>query len=162
MKLLVVRHAIAEERGLKGTDEERPVSKKGSKKFREICKNLLHLDWKFDLLLDSPLLRSQQTADIFCEYFPVGTRKRTENLRPLAEASDLLLEIKAYKDKFIVIVGHQPFLTDFVSHCIIERERNFVFLKKGGMALLDFPLSVESGSALLEFLFQPKLLLKKL
>lgn len=161
MKLLIVRHAIAEEKGPGGRDEERPVSKKGSKKFREICKNLTHFDWKFDLLLESPLLRSQQTADIFCKYFPIENRQRTENLRPLSEVSDLLLEIKAFNEEFVVIVGHQPFLTDFVSYCITANNRNFVFLKRGGMALLDFPLPVESGSAILEFLFQPKLLLKK-
>ena len=157
----MIRHAIAEERKTGETDADRSVSPKGNKRFREVCKNLVHLNWKFDLLFQSALLRSQQTADIFCEYFVIESRKNTENLRPMSEVSNLFLEIKAYHKKSVVIIGHQPFLTDFISYCVPTNNRSFVYLKRGGMALLDFPYSVEAGSALLEFLFPPKLLLKE-
>ena len=145
MKLLVVRHAIAEDRNPGGSDRDRPVSKKGRKRFQKICTNLSHLNLQFDLLLDSPLLRSQQTADIFCENFSVAERKRSENLNPLAEVSDLLLEIKAYNVDRVVIVGHQPFLTEFINHCVTEDKRIFTLLKRGGLAFLDFPLVVQAG-----------------
>ena len=162
MKILVIRHAIAEESSLKGRYEDRPVSEKGHKQFHEICKNLVHFDWKFDLLFQSPLLRSQQTADIFCKYFPIESKKSTKNLRPLSLVDDLFLEIKAYDKKFVVIVGHQPFLTDFISYCVTGNSRAFIFLERGGMALLHFPSSVAEGSASLDFLCSPKLLLRKI
>ena len=79
MKLLVVRHAIAEDTSSTGRDHDRPLSLKGCETFQQICKSLNHLDLKFDLLLDSPLLRSHQTADIFCEYFFV--QKKSKKLK---------------------------------------------------------------------------------
>ena len=89
MKLLVIRHAIAEDSSPTGTDKDRPLSLKGSEQFKRICQSLNHLNWTFDLLLDSPLLRSQQTADIFCEYFSIKKRERSQNLKPLAPVEDL-------------------------------------------------------------------------
>ena len=160
MKLLVVRHAIAEDMKPGQRDKDRPISKKGHKRFQQICKGLDHLNLKFDLLLDSPLLRSQQTADIFCKYFSVETRERSENLKPLAEPSEMLLEIRSYNKDDVVIVGHQPFLASFISHCIIEDERFLTLLKRGSVAFLNFPSSVQPGSAIIEALLQPKFLIE--
>ena len=109
MKLLVIRHAIAENKSSTGSDADRPVSQKGCEKFNKICKILKPLNWKFELLLDSPLLRSQQTADIFCKYFFVQTKKRTFNLKPLAETSQLLSEIETYGVSSAVLIGASAF-----------------------------------------------------
>lgn len=160
MKLLVVRHAIAENISPTGRDGDRSLSSKGREKFKQICNSLNHLNLSFDLLLDSPLLRSQQTADIFCKYFSVTTRVRSQNLKPLAEAEDLLLEIESYNASSVVIVGHQPFLTQFIGYCVKENKSDFVMLKRGGMAFLEFPLAVQAGSAVIKTLLAPKYLLK--
>ena len=160
MELLVIRHAIAEDVSPTGKDEDRPLSPKGYERFKQTCKSLDHLNLKFDLLLDSPLLRSQQTADIFCKYFPVQARETSSNLKPLADTDDLLLEISAYSKDSVVIVGHQPFLTKFISHCVTEDKKNFTVLQRGGMAFLEFPLSAKAGSAVLKTLLAPKYLLK--
>lgn len=159
MKLLIVRHAIAEDTSPTGRDRDRSLSPKGREKFKQICKHLDHLNLKFDLLLDSPLLRSQQTADIFCEYFSVQKRERSEKLKPLAEAADLFIEIESYNVSSLVIVGHQPFLTGFISYCLAVSV-DFTSLKRGGMAFLEFPLAVQAGSAVMKALLAPKYLLK--
>lgn len=156
MKLLVIRHAIAEDSSPTGQDKDRPLSVEGRQKFDWICKGLSSMKLKFDLLLDSPLLRSQQTADIFCEYFSIPQRERSLNLKPLAEVSDLLPEISAYNKPSVVIVGHQPFLSQFVSYCLTKDRKIFVSLKRGALAFLEFPLSVHPGTALLKSLLAPK------
>ena len=156
MKLLVVRHAIAEDTSPTGKDEDRPLSLKGREIFWKICKSLNHLDLKFDLLLDSPLLRSQQTADIFCEHFFVQKRARSSNLKPLSEVSELFLEIKAGNASSIVVIGHQPFLTKFINYCVTKDQRVFILLKRGGMAFLEFPLAVKAGYAIMEALLSPR------
>ena len=160
MKLLIVRHAIAEDISPTGKDGDRPLSSKGSEKFKQICKNLQHLDLKFDLLLDSPLLRSQQTADIFSEYFSVKKRQTSQNLKPLAMPEYLLLEIEASHADSVVVFGHQPFLTKFISYCVVGDRKIFTSLKIGGMAFLEFPLAVQSGSARIKVLLAPMYLLK--
>ncbi len=161
MKLLIVRHAIAEGLIPGASDRDRPISEKGQKKFQQICKSLGHLSLRFDLLMDSPLLRSRQTADIFCKHFSVAKRETSANLDPFAEVSDLLLELKSYNVNQAAVVGHQPFLAEFISHCVTEDKRAFALLKRGGLAFLNFPLAVQAGSAVIEALLQPKFLLKK-
>ena len=143
-----------------GKDGDRPLSPKGCERFKQICKSLDHLNLKFDLLLDSPLLRSQQTADIFCEYFSVKKRQISQNLKPLAPVEGLLLEITAFHISSVVVFGHQPFLTRFISYCVVGDKKVFTFLKRGGMAFLDFPLAVQAGSAKMKALLSPKYLLK--
>ena len=69
MKLLVIRHAVAEDQSFTGKNPDPPLSQKGYEEFSQKCSQLKPLNLKFDLLLDSHLLRSQQTADIFCKYF---------------------------------------------------------------------------------------------
>ena len=162
MKLLVIRHAIAEDMSSSGKDKDRPLSPEGCEKFKKICKKLSHLNLKFELLLDSPLLRSQQTADIFCEYFFIKKRQRSQNLNPFAQTANLLLEIKDCHVNSIVVFGHQPFLTKFISYCLLGDERAFIALKRGGMVFLSFPLSVQAGSAQMKALLTPKYLLKNL
>ena len=160
MKLLVIRHAIAEDISPTGRDEDRPLSAKGRDLFKKFCLAFNHLSWHFNLLLDSPLLRSQQTADIFCKYFSVRQRETSKNLKPLAEPSDLLLEIESYRFDTAVIFGHQPFLTKFISFCVTGEERAIAVIKRGAMAFLDFPLSVEPGSAVIKTLIAPKYLIR--
>ena len=161
MRLLVVRHTSPEEGSFTEGDKGPPISKNGREKFQQVCKSLDYMDLKFDLLLDSPLLRSQQTADIFCEYFPVKKRERSLNLKPLAEVSDLLLEIQAYNMNSVVTIGHQPFLARFINHCVAEDQKIFTLLDRAGMVFLEFPLAIQAGSAIIEALFQPKFFLKK-
>lgn len=160
MELLLIRHADAEEVSPTGEDSDRPLSSKGRDRFQQICKNLDHLKWKFDLLLDSPLLRAQQTADIFCKYFFVQKRETNINLKPMALVSHLLIEIQTYGVDTIAIVGHQPFLTKFINHSVTQDQRVFTSLERGGMAFLEFPLAVKHGEAVLQALLPPKYFLK--
>lgn len=161
MKILIVRHAIAEDISPTGRDEDRPLSPEGSEKFNQVCKKLSSLNWKFDLLLDSPLIRSQQTADIFCNYFSVTKRKISHQLEPLADVSYLFQELKNYNKDFIVIVGHQPNLGRFINFCLTTDKSIAVSLKRGGMVLLDFPPDIQPGTAIMKALLAPRFLINE-
>ena len=161
MNLLVIRHAAAEEISQTGQDKDRPLSAKGRDSFNQFCKNLSFLDLKFDLLLESHLLRAKQTADIFCQYFSVSQKDQSNNLDPLSKPESLLLELSSYNLSFIALIGHQPFLGRFMSFCLTADESAFILLKRGAMALLDFPLAIQSGSAQLKSLLDPKYFIKK-
>ena len=158
---MLIRHSMAEESSQTGQDRDRPLSEMGRDYFSRFCEKLSFLDLSFQLLLESYLLRSQQTADIFCKYFSVEGREKSHKLDPLAEPNDLLLELSAYDLKTIVIVGHQPFLTRFINFCLTADDKTFIIFKRGAMAFLEFPLSVQSGSAQLKCLLDPKYFVKK-
>ena len=161
MNLLVIRHAIAEELSQTAQDKDRPLSAKGQNQFNQFCKHLSFLNFKFDLLLESHLLRAQQTADIFCKYFSVQQKEKSYNLDPSADPEDLLLELSSYDLNSIAVVGHQPFLSRFLHFCLTADEKTFIIFKRGAMAFLDFPLAVQSGSAQLQSLLEPKYFINK-
>lgn len=66
--LIFIRHAIAEEldiaveNGIK--DEERSLTKKGSKKMAQAAMGLKSIAPEIDYIATSPLLRATQTAEI--------------------------------------------------------------------------------------------------
>ncbi|MCZ0933247.1 MAG: histidine phosphatase family protein [Oligoflexia bacterium] len=161
MNLLVIRHAMAEEISQTGQDKDRPLSAKGRERFNQFCKHLSFLDLQFDLLLESHLLRAQQTADIFCKYFSVQQRERSNNLDPSSEPESLLLELASHNLNSIAVIGHQPFLSRFINFCLTTDEEAFIIFKRGAMAFLDFSLAVQPGSAQLKSLLDPKYFIKK-
>ena len=68
MKLLLVRHAIAEEAeafiAAGGTDAQRPLTEIGRKKMRKGANRLRALLGRIDVLAHSPLLRARETAEL--------------------------------------------------------------------------------------------------
>jgi len=161
MRLLIIRHAIAEYEGVMTPDEKRALSPKGKKIFHELCKQIQFLNLKYDLLLTSPFLRSKQTADIFSMYFSVTKTQETKELKPTASPESFLLYLSATGLNSVALIGHQPFLNQFISLCLTEDSREFLILKRGAMVFLDFPLIVKKHSALLKSFLDPKYIIKK-
>ena len=156
MKVLVVRHGLAEDTSL----GERALTEEGRVQFQQICRKLVDsLTLSFDLLLHSPLLRARQTADIFCDFFPVKKREESGQLKPDADVNLLFETLSASSVSSLALVGHQPFLSEFISVSLAEKGRSFVSLSRGGMAFLEFPHSPVPGSAVLTALLSPAVLL---
>ena len=161
MKLLVIRHAIAEYEGSMTPDPKRALSSKGKKIFHRLCKQIQFLDLKYDLLLTSPFLRSKQTADIFSMYFSAAATQESKNLKPSADTESFLIYLSATGLNSVAIIGHQPFLNQLISLCLSSDTREFLILKRGAMAFLEFPLIVKKHSAILKSLLDPQYLIKK-
>lgn len=158
MRILIVRHAIAEERDewakINPDDELRPLTKKGIKQFIQFSKQICKLVEDPDLFLTSPLVRAEQTADILKKRYKKNFRAIKE-LKPEASCARLLKFLSLSKKKNIVLVGHEPFLSEFVSYCVTGLVKSDVILKKGGCCLLIAEKMLK-GSAKIEVLYQPK------
>ena len=156
MEVLVVRHGLAEDSAL----GERSLTTEGRMQFQKICRRLVDsLSLSFDLLLYSPLLRAKQTANIFCDFFPVKKHEESDQLRPDADVGLFFETISTASVSSLALVGHQPFLSEFISVSLAEKGRSFVSLSRGGMAFLKFPHSPAPGSAILTALLSPPVLL---
>ena len=156
MEVLVVRHGLAED----SSPGERALTEEGRVQFQKICRRLVDsLALSFDLLLHSPLLRAKQTADIFCDFFPVKNREESNRLKPAANVELLFETMGAASVSSLALVGHQPFLSEFISVSLAEKGRSFVSLSRGGMAFLEFPRPPVPGSAVLKNLLSPSALL---
>lgn len=169
MKLLVVRHAIAEDREAfarrgDGGDHQRPLSKKGRRRFRRGAKALAALVPEVDLLLSSPLVRAVQTADLLEKAL---RKEGTEPLRrecpalvpgahprALGEWLGEWLGDRAETEgdagpppRTVAVVGHEPHLSHLVSWLTAGSERSWIRLKKGSGVLLRLPGSkLEPGA----------------
>ena len=157
MDLLVVRHAIAEDRvvfGKTGKDDgERPLTDAGRKRFEKGARGLLRLVPEIELLATSTLVRATQTGELLAD---AAGGIRTVRLAELApdEAPDALVPwLRAQRRSGVVaIVGHEPHLSGLVELLLTGRRTGFVDLKKGGACLLALPKAAAPGGAELRWL----------
>lgn len=163
MKLLVIRHAIAEDKAAfakTGTsDDARPLTDDGRKKMRQVAKGLRSLVPDLDLLAASPLVRAKQTAEIVAKAYDRQIDEIVEALRPSARFADGLEWLGRHASlDGVAIVGHEPHLSEFVTWLVCGGEQSRLDLKKGGACLLTFDAKPARAGARLDWLATPALL----
>jgi len=160
MKLLIIRHAEAEE--LSGSlsgrkrDAERRLTDAGRKSIRKAAKGLREITPEIDVLATSPLVRAFETAEIVARVF--GNVDVTE-LAPLAPEGNKQALITWLSEQpaeaNVAIVGHEPDLSSFASLLIDGNGSSRITLKKGGCCLIEFSDSPSAGNGTLLWLLQP-------
>jgi phosphohistidine phosphatase len=159
MELVIVRHAIAEEReefARTGKDDaERPLTRAGRRKFEQGAPGLLRTAGDLDLLATSTLVRAIQTAELVEAAH--GGKLRTARLAELAPEADPagLLAWARRKRRLarVAVVGHEPHLSAFVALAVGAARGGDAFeLKKGGACLLDLGKAPRAGRATLRWL----------
>ncbi len=159
-ELLVVRHAIALDRLLgmeQGLDDsQRPLTGKGAARMGLAVKGLAKIQANCQLILSSPLLRAQQTADILHHQYPSATLSQLETLAPPYRSAELIDSLSKTRAERIAIVGHEPFLSTLIATLTCRHSSGNFELKKGGMALLRFDHKIAPGEGSLRWLMTPK------
>ena len=160
MQLLVVRHAIAEDRDAFASsgrdDSERPLTAAGRDKMRRVVAGLRRVVPKIDLLASSPYLRALQTAEVVAEAYGIDDVKKVDALVPEAPLQRFLvwLERKASAD-VVAVVGHEPHLGELVTWLMSGMPESRVEMKKGGACLLEFQGQPGAGVGVLQWLLTP-------
>ncbi|MEO8427458.1 MAG: phosphohistidine phosphatase SixA [Verrucomicrobiota bacterium] len=156
MKLYFLRHAEA----LPGEDDEaRPLSQTGKKEALSLGRFLKHAGIAFDAAFSSPLVRARQTAEIvlkisgdvspaelsLTEALQIETSQKTFErwLKDLPEAKKVLL------------VGHEPTLSERVRRLLTIASAERLNLPKGGLVCVD---SEDRRTGCLKFFVSPKIL----
>jgi phosphohistidine phosphatase len=141
MNLYLLRHGIAEELGTDGLtkDSERPLTDKGEDKLWKITEGMKALELTFDAILCSPYVRARQTAEIIAE--ALHARKKiefSETLTPGGGSKTLieLLNRLNPEPQDVLLVGHEPHLSDFISLLVSGKPGCGVIMKKGGLCKL--------------------------
>ena len=160
MKLLVIRHAIAEERdefAFTGRpDSERPLTKEGRDRMRRAAAGLAEVVERIDVLATSPWTRAAQTADIVAAAYGGIDVAPVEELTAEHAPDDLLPWLREQGDESTVaIVGHEPHLGFLVGWLLTGRHESFVELKKGAACLLSFDDPPAPGNATLLWALAP-------
>lgn len=159
MKLLLIRHAIAEEPedfARTGKDDrQRPLTDEGRKKMKQNAKGLRELVPEIDLLATSPLTRAAQTAAILDSVYGGLSEVEIEELSPEATPTELLRWLRKQKGETIAVVGHEPSLSLILSWLLTGTERRLFAFRKGGACLLEFAGEPAAGTATLLWALAP-------
>ncbi|HYW12111.1 MAG TPA: histidine phosphatase family protein [Longimicrobium sp.] len=163
MRLLVIRHAVAEERDAfavtGGPDALRPLTDDGRKKMKAGVRGLKGIVPKLNVLATSPLLRAAQTADIVSREYGGIESRTVDELSPHQRADALLGWLRSHQlGDTVAIVGHEPHLGFLVGWLLTGRSDSFVEFKKGGAVLLEFDDPPAGGNAVLAWALPPRLL----
>jgi phosphohistidine phosphatase len=156
MKLLVIRHGIAEdaeEFAATGEDDSRrPLTKAGKRKMKEAAAGLVEIVERVDVIAASPLVRAQQTAKILAKAYGDMSIETVEALSPGSHPSELLEWLNQIASEVVAVVGHEPHLGILVTWLMTDARDSAVEMSKGGAALLDFSSRASAGNGTLEWL----------
>jgi phosphohistidine phosphatase len=160
VNLFLLRHGLAVEREEFNfaNDEFRPLTPKGKRQLRKIAAALRAMELRFDVILSSPLVRARQTAEIVAAELKLRKRIALANeLKPGGGAKKLVLKILAQKINSgdVLLVGHEPDLSQLISLLVTGgRDAGFA-LKKAGLAKLEIEKLRAGKCATLAWLLTP-------
>ncbi len=140
MNLYVLRHASAgEKRPNPLLDKKRPLDKEGKQQCLLVGSYLNALRVSIDVIVSSPLKRALQTASL------VGTELGYESTIQLSDAlapgasvevfQQLVTSLSVYEN--VIVVGHNPNLSQFLVSLITSAGRPNLRLRKGSIARVD-------------------------
>jgi phosphohistidine phosphatase len=160
MRLYILRHAIAEDRdeNLYPDDSLRPLTKKGEKKMVKIAEHLKGMGLQLDLILTSPYVRAYETAKIVAKNFGIKKKQLvlSDHLTPSGFAKDLIAEInEKYRVDNLMLVGHEPYLSDLIAMLVAGDPSVSITMKKGGLCCLSIDNLGYDKCATLEWLMMP-------
>jgi phosphohistidine phosphatase len=153
MRVLLIRHAIAEDRDhfaqSNPDDNMRPLLPKGRKKMRTAVKGMLTLIPQLNLIVSSPLIRALETATLVHEHYHEAQFIQLNALAPGQNAQEVTVWLqKQNKDATIALIGHEPDLGQLATWLLAGNNvEPFVGFKKGAMMLLEFPYKVGAARA---------------
>ncbi|MFM7732008.1 MAG: phosphohistidine phosphatase SixA [Cyanobium sp.] len=166
-ELLLLRHGIAEERSPDADDAARALTARGRERSRAVLERLAGLGFRADRLLSSPLRRARQTAELAVR---AGLAEALELAEALAPAADPLGCLPQWLASLappegerprLLLVGHEPDL-GLLACRLIGAPAGAIELRKAGLVVLrlsSFPQEPLAGSAQLQLLLSPRLLL---
>lgn len=160
MKLLIIRHGIAEDRDAFAStgksDDLRPLTAEGRIKMAHSAEGLREVAPDISLLAASPLVRAHETAEIVGRAYGIEVRSTTDSLRPDAPLDEFLDWVRDRGEQAVVaVVGHEPHLSTLATWLISGIEKSRIEMKKGGACLLAFDGAPSAGSATLDWLMHP-------
>jgi phosphohistidine phosphatase len=157
MEIYVLRHGIAVERGTPGykKDSDRPLTKEGEEKLEQIAQAMLSMGLKFDLILSSPYERAAKTAQIVASELDEEVTS-TEFLEPGGNALALIGQINDEKPQRVLLVGHEPDLSQLISLLTTGATAAAIELKKGGLCKMSADRLTFGQCATLNWLLTPK------
>ncbi len=160
MKIYLLRHGRAVERGAAGWDRDcdRPLTSEGEKQIVRIARGMRQLNLEFDHALSSPYVRAWRTAEIAAKELGLGARLRaSRHLMPDGDPAGLVRQLGRLRPpvRGVLLVGHEPDLGRLAALWATGVAEGRIELKKGGLIRLDVEDLILGRCAVLEWLLAP-------
>lgn len=162
MNLFLLRHGVAVDRDPQSfpDDSRRPLTLKGEDRVRLVSDAMQALELSYDAILSSPFLRARQTAEIVAT--ALGLRRDLhfcDALMPAGDPKGLVRFINRMQPapENLLLVGHEPYLSELLSMLISGHPDAQIDLKKNGLAKLEVTGRLKYGRcASLSWLLAPR------
>lgn len=160
MDLILVRHAIAEERDPVRwpADRERPLTNDGIKRFERAASGLRRVQGSVDLVLSSPYVRAWQTAEILHDIAGWPEPVACTELEPMNETQLVIDFCNRLEGASVALVAHEPLLGELAAVLLAGFGAPAQPLKKGGAVAFSSEQGVTAGGMELRWWLPPKLL----
>ena len=156
MIIYFLRHASAgDHKADPKKDEKRALDKEGIEQCGMVGRALAAMNVHVDVTISSPLKRAAQTAVLVSnEIGYEGKLQLSDSLKPAAAFEEFYALLQKYAEsEAIMVVGHNPNLSEFLGRLIGRRSPAHVDLKKGAVAKVD----TDSKGGILEWCITPKI-----
>lgn len=161
LEIILLRHGFAGDRnkfmhktGL--PDSKRPLTAAGKRGLRPVTKALRLIVSNIDLILTSPYTRAYETAQILNKTFFKASFLVCPKVLPTSAPVQTLKFLRSQKfSGTVVLVGHEPQLSRFLSFILTGEVTSNFHIKKGGFAIIECDLNLTPRLARLKCLVQP-------
>ena len=155
MNLYLIRHSIAENISIDKKDFDRELTEEGKfviKKTSEAWKNYIG---NVDVVFTSPLKRAIQTAEIISSNLQeIPNLIKDNNLGTGSRTADLIDILNSLEYKNVVVVGHQPDLSQHINNFCGTGSFNLAF-PPASLAKIEFDNSIKYGRGRLIYFIPP-------
>ena len=159
MKLLIMRHAKAEDQAAGQSDDDRALTDNGRQTARQVGRALKRLLPRVDLLAASPCVRAHETAQHIARAYQHLEVTPLPLLRPGAVPRDILAWLQGQpQDASIVLVGHEPDCSGLAAWLLSGDGRPFLAFKKAAACFIAFDGRPDAARGQLEWFAPPRLL----
>lgn len=162
MELYLMRHSTSQHQAPTGRDEDRQLTPEGLKLAGRVAAELRTVQAVPNRILTSPLRRCIQTAEVVQKLLrPDVELEVRRELAPAAGASQVLAELMSARAARVLLVGHEPDLSQLVAGLLHSWSRGFA---KAMVASLRIDVGEATGDrfaypdAHLQFLIDPSTL----
>jgi phosphohistidine phosphatase len=157
MIIYFVRHASAgQQLPNPKKDEKRPLDSDGIEQCGYVGRALAAINAQPDVIISSPLKRATQTASLVGnELGYEGKLQLDPALKPNASYADFRRMLEKYsRYEAIMVVGHNPSMTEFLARIVVKSgSEALVDFKKGAVARVE----TVRNAATLNWFFTPKM-----
>ncbi len=158
MDLFILRHGKAQQADCTTNDAERALTVRGKDEIASVAQWMVSRGYEVDVIATSPLKRARQTAEIIASF--QGTTSRITVWDALAIGGDLDAICRnigeCEENGKILIVGHEPTLSMFISRIISGTDTAAIVMVKGGLAKIRNYSSQHRPLGELQWLLSPR------